>query len=67
MYRGSCRARAWSEPACGMFLLGWGAVAVMGADSGAPLGWANRNNEKGEKDVKVLMGASPVTVDARVM
>uniref|UniRef100_A0A0E0FSW5 Uncharacterized protein n=1 Tax=Oryza nivara TaxID=4536 RepID=A0A0E0FSW5_ORYNI len=23
MYRGSCRARAWSESACGMFLLGW--------------------------------------------
>uniref|UniRef100_J3L3W8 Uncharacterized protein n=1 Tax=Oryza brachyantha TaxID=4533 RepID=J3L3W8_ORYBR len=23
-------------------------------------GWAHRNNEKGEKDVKVLMDASPV-------
>ncbi|BAD86946.1 hypothetical protein [Oryza sativa Japonica Group] len=61
MYRGSCRARAWSESACGMFLLGW--VPWPSWERTPVLhcsGWANRNNQKDEKDVKALMGASPI-------
>uniref|UniRef100_A0A0E0DZ19 glucan endo-1,3-beta-D-glucosidase n=1 Tax=Oryza meridionalis TaxID=40149 RepID=A0A0E0DZ19_9ORYZ len=71
MYRGSCRARAWSESACGMFLLGW--VQWPSWERTPVLhcsGWTNRNNQKGEKDVKALMGASPIVAyraSARVL